>query len=165
MKVQEITETVSALLTPVIAILAVYIAYQQHQTNLKRELRESRQAKIECYRKVALFFNNTCWNSKVSEKDFEMLGEAIAEADFLFPKDLTDWLDEVYSSALQWRHYDQHINDYANRNDLSREEMKEKYSGTPEWASQEDDMEDLMEKLHEANFVLKEMFAVYIKVL
>ena len=51
-------EIVKQLPTFVIGMIALYIAYQQHKTNKNRELRESRKAKLDVYKKITRFLRD-----------------------------------------------------------------------------------------------------------
>lgn len=162
---QQIADITSAFLTPLIAVITVYIAFQQYRTNLRRELRESRSAKLECYKKVALFINDTDSSGSVSPERHKMLGEALAEADFLFPENLTSWLDDIYSSATQWIDFDNHISRAVEEAGISRSEFKKMYSHQEGWKKQQEEMEECIEEIRNASFDYKERFNEYIRVI
>ncbi len=94
-----VADWLSALLTPVIAAIAVYIAYQQWRTNRRRlelDLYDRRlriyQATIECI-SAALSFHPT------TEAIFGFR-RSTAEADFLFGPDIRRYLDELFKHGL-----------------------------------------------------------------
>ena len=148
----------NALLTPLIAGIAVYIAYQQYRTNLKREQRENRQAKFECYRKLKIVFNNIEWEGQVSKSDYELFGEALAEADFLFPDELTEWLSGAYSSATQWVHFNESAEEHLKNTGQKDWEMLAEES----WRKQRKEMNECVEELRDFHLELRDRFSKYI---
>jgi hypothetical protein len=143
-----------ALLGPIIAITVAYIAYQQWRTNKRREQREEAQAKLSVYRKAKKFLryvDNTC---KIDPNLFEKFAEAVAEADFLFPNDVRDWLADVESEASCWLNGCRDIELFRAQN------PKE---GEPDWIAREKKyMEEHIDKLQDAHVQLFSKFRKHI---
>lgn len=84
-----------AVPSAVIGAIAVYIAWQQHKIDGRREEREARQSRLEVYRKVKLFLGKVDRTLEFDDKDYQQLTEALAQADFLFSAGVIGWLEEV----------------------------------------------------------------------
>lgn len=100
MDTKDFVEILSAALTPLIAIIAVYIAYQQYKVNhhaLRNQLYERRHRVFEAtmsylaeimrhgktdYRRVAQFYAET------------------SEAEFLFTEKVTNHLETLYQNGI-----------------------------------------------------------------
>lgn len=104
-------DVLSALLTPVIGIVATWIAYQQYKTNQRAARREARSGQIAVYKEVKLLLNFIDSNGEVSETLYDQFLSAVAEADFLFGEDIRDWLGEVQSEVGQLLAWEQAVFD------------------------------------------------------
>ncbi len=81
-------DILSALLTPVIGVVATWIAYQQFRTNQRAERREARAGQLAVYKDVKLLLNFIDENREVSDELYDRFLSALAEADFLFGEDV-----------------------------------------------------------------------------
>ena len=94
-------ETLSALLTPTIAILGLYIAFQQWRTNhltLKNDLFVRR---YETYEKIHEFIAKIMISGKVpGNSDVEFLRDTKA-AFFLFDDQIEEFTKEIYKKAVE----------------------------------------------------------------
>ncbi len=143
-----------AFLGPIIAITVAYIAYQQWRTNKRREQREETQAKLSVYKRIKKFLrdvDNTC---TIDPNLFEKFAEAVAEADFLFPDDVRDWLADVESEVSCWLD--------ARRNiDLFKAEHPKEVE--PSWILRDKkEMEEYIDKLQDAHCQLFIQFQKHI---
>lgn len=163
MTMQEVIEILKGLLTPVIGVIAVYIGYQQHKTNRSRELRESRKAKLDVYKKVSRFMRDIDASRSVDKDAYEVFEDALAEADFLFPEDLTEWLSGISLDAMCWVDGDRMISDFMEENNLpSREDFYIMVENSPSWQKEAQYMEKSIEALQNAHGDLKEKFSKYL---
>jgi hypothetical protein len=89
------------LLTPVIGAVAVYIAWQQWQTNKQKSVLDRYDRRV--YRYVVGFLTLVLRDFKVEAKDIVQFRSQTAEADFLFGPEILDYLDEVVKQALSLR--------------------------------------------------------------
>jgi hypothetical protein len=98
-----VVSILSALLTPFIAVITTYIAYQQWQGSklkLKMERYERRLRVYQCVVKML----KQCANGDLRE--FAVLvefGAATAEGDFLFGPEIRQYLDEISTRAAKLR--------------------------------------------------------------
>ena len=146
-----LTEFVSALLTPIIAAVVAYIAYQQWRTDHRREKRESRASQLAVYRRAKALLRHVDYTREVDKELYSDFCDASAEADFLFPKGVREWLGEIESAAAQWLDCNQSIS-----------------SATPDADGAsiirlERDMERLIDTLQNAHCVLREKFEAHMK--
>ena len=94
----------SALLTPVIAAIAVYIAYQQSQTNRRKLALDLYEHRLRVYQAVTRFIGKVVKDMSPDVQDFSEFWRSTAEADFLFGSDVRDYLEELATRAANlWR--------------------------------------------------------------
>jgi len=145
------TASVSALLTPIIATAVAYIAYQQWRTNHRREERESRSSRLAVYRRVKALLRDVDNTREVRKDLYSDFCEASAEADFLFPEILREWLGEIESAGVQWLDYNEAISLAAPDADQASITRIER------------DMDRLIDSLQNAHCVLREKFEEHMK--
>ncbi|PKM43998.1 MAG: hypothetical protein CVV05_14265 [Gammaproteobacteria bacterium HGW-Gammaproteobacteria-1] len=141
----------SALLAPIIAIAVAFIAYQQWKTNHRREERESRSDRLAIYRRTKALLRHVDYTREIRKDLYDDFCEASAEADFLFPISLAEWLEELESSAAQWLDWHEDMSSVAadaDQNSIARVSR---------------DMEKIIDSLQDAHCVLKEKFAEHMK--
>jgi len=151
MQLSEVSALTSALLTPTIGAAVAYIAYQQWRTNQRREERESRAARLAVYRRVKALLRDVDLTREVRRDLYKDFCEACAEADFLFPEPLRNWLGELESAATQWIDYNDAISTAAPDADLASIKRIEH------------DMDGLIDTLQNAHVVLREGFEEHMK--
>ena len=87
------------LLTPHIAIVMTYIAWQQWQaTKLKMKL-ERYERRLAIYQATHSFISSVIQTAKPELREMFTFYAETAEADFLFPTDVRKYLDDVFSHA------------------------------------------------------------------
>lgn len=99
MTVAPILDSMDKLLTPLIAILALYIAYRQWKLDhvrLNHDLFERRLAVFGAVQELVL---GVMWSGKVDQLAWEGLILRRHQAIFLFKKDVCDYLDEIERKA------------------------------------------------------------------
>ena len=101
----------SALLTPVIAAIAVYIAYQQWQTNRRKLELDLYERRLRVYQAVTLFVGKVVRDMSPDFQDFSELWMSTAEADFLFGSDIRDYLEELTTRAANLQRWNNEYRD------------------------------------------------------
>lgn len=97
-------DVLSALLTPVIAAITVYIAYQQWQTNRRRLELDLYERRLQVYQAVTRFIGKVVKDLSPDVQDFSEFWRNTAEADFLFESDVRDYLEELATHAANlWK--------------------------------------------------------------
>ena len=118
----ESIQILQGLLTPFIACIAVYIAYQQHKTARYR-------LRLDLYNKRFNVFNSTksllgkiARNGNVTNEELLDFLRSTDEAIFLFKQDISDYLRELYEKGSTLQRFEKRI----NGSDFSKIEVKEK---------------------------------------
>jgi hypothetical protein len=93
----------NALLTPLIALIATYIAWQQWQANKLKLKMERYERRLRVYQEVVKMLK-TCANGELRE--FSVIvdfGAATADGDFLFGSEIRQYIDEISTHAAKLR--------------------------------------------------------------
>ena len=94
-------ESLTALLTPVIVVIAVYIAYQQWQTNQQRLKIDLYDRRLSVYKAVTKYLNAVLTTLHPTLENLFEFHRSTAEADFLFGPDIRKYLDDLYKHGVQ----------------------------------------------------------------
>ena len=147
-----ILEIFNSLLSPIIAIIVTYIAYQQWKTNKEKANRDKNAAIIDIYLVVKEFLSFIDENRKVDLQLYISFKRVIAEADFLCEKKLVDWLENIDSEASDWLDCDRIVQDAIEHK-------------SPDTVKKDlDYMEKNIDNLQEAHCHLLEMFKEQIEI-
>jgi DNA gyrase/topoisomerase IV subunit A len=92
----------TALLTPVIAIIALYIAYQQHKTN-KTKLRHALYEKQLAFYKNLMEFIVVAKTSPITDEQMLRINPVTMEAEFFFGKDVSSHIANIQLQAITKR--------------------------------------------------------------
>lgn len=104
MDAQKIIEIFKALLTPVIAIVATYIAWQQWQTNRQKLNLERYDRRLHVYEEVNKILSIIIRDAIASTEDLLNFRTSVSEADFLFGPEIPQYIDQIYRHGLNlWR--------------------------------------------------------------
>lgn len=90
----------SSLLVPLIAIITVYIAYQQHKTNKNRLRFELYDKRFEIYVHVKSFISEIIQDDQISYKRVSQFVRDTRESEFLFNKEIFDYIDSMAKKAV-----------------------------------------------------------------
>jgi hypothetical protein len=88
-------QVLTALLTPTVAILGVYIAIQQYQLAKEKHRIEIYDRRMRIYITAIELIRNAIRNSTISEDAYYKYEEGIAEAEFLFGKEVIALLNDM----------------------------------------------------------------------
>jgi hypothetical protein len=97
-----IIQIFSGLLTPVIACIALYIAYQQHRiakNKLKLDLYERRYKVYEDMRKFLIRFNN---KPDFVYEELSEISHSLNESKFLFNIEVVEWISNIKIKAVDY---------------------------------------------------------------
>jgi hypothetical protein len=98
---KDIVDILSALLTPLIAVIMVYIAYQQFRINRFRLRYELYEHRLAVFKAVRSFLSDILREGKTDFQRVTQFYADVAEADFLFYRDVTDLREIVYKRGLK----------------------------------------------------------------
>ncbi len=152
MDVQLLIQVFQAFLTPLIAILAVFIALQQWRTNHLRLKLELYDRRLAVYEEVKKILGIIIREADVSFEDLLKFRSSVTQADFLFGKEVSIYLDEIYKRGLNLRKWKEQYRDYT-------QEQPEGY----DHQKVVDEMHKELEWLTEQFSPAKEKFKRYLK--
>jgi len=121
MCLSQITDVIKAFLTPMIAILAVWIAYQQHKTSRYKLRLDLYDKRFEVFHRLISLVSSVVQQGNVTDEQlFEFL-RSTAYANFLFDKDIEIYLEQVYRKGIDLHYLEKRIKE------LSGDKQKEVY--------------------------------------
>ena len=91
-------QILQALLTPVIAGIAVYIAWQQWKTNERKFVLDRYDRRLRVYPNVIAVLLLVQRDLKPQIMDLQKFRSDTAEADFLFEPEIAAYLDEIFQT-------------------------------------------------------------------
>ena len=106
--IEAAVKILAALLTPLIAAIAVYIALQQRRIAQQQARTAERKLRLETFDKrykvfeaLLEFISTVLGKVKVDQKDLYKYSQATKSAYFLFGYEIQSYLDEVYKKSLR----------------------------------------------------------------
>lgn len=90
----------NSLMTPLIATIAVYIAYQQLKTNERSLNHELYDRRLKIYEIVKEMIRELSNNDYCTYVDLNSYYKAVSEADFLFGDEITIYIEEIYKHGI-----------------------------------------------------------------
>ena len=94
-------EIFSSLLTPLVAIIALYIAFQQYQINKRRLKHDTYERKLAIYKIVKQYFLEIRRDGQTNYPHCSEFYSDVSEAFFLFSKSIPKAIDEVYEKSIE----------------------------------------------------------------
>jgi hypothetical protein len=94
-------EVFKGLLTPLIAIVTAYIAWQQWKANERRLILDRYDRRLKIYQRVIEFIALSCRDFQPKPHEVIAFRGATAEADFLFGPEIGAYIQEL--SKGRWR--------------------------------------------------------------
>ncbi|MFQ6758555.1 MAG: hypothetical protein D9V46_04690 [Deltaproteobacteria bacterium] len=90
----------SALLTPTIALIMVYIAYQQYKVNEQRLKHETYENRIKIYKSVNKFISQITANGHPTYTECHIFYSEASEAAFLFNSKIITHIEDLYQKGI-----------------------------------------------------------------
>jgi len=87
-------------LTPVIAFIVAYIAYQQYKINKLRLRHELYERRLRVYKAVQAFLSEILRGGDIGFDRCSQFYADASEATFLFDKSVQEFIDEIYRKAI-----------------------------------------------------------------
>ena len=97
-----IIDILSAALTPIIAVLAVYIAYQQHCVNRQRLQYELYERRLGIYKVVAQHLSHIATMNQITFTQCQDFHKETFEGVFLFSKLVQNYIDEIDRNSQEF---------------------------------------------------------------
>ena len=110
---EQLIEISKALLTPLIAIVATHIAWQQWKTNQQKLNLERYDRRLHVYEEVIKILSIILRDVNASMEDLLKFRTSVSEADFLFGPEIPAYIDEIYKRGLNLWRWNQEYRDYT----------------------------------------------------
>ncbi len=101
MTVDEAIRLFSALLTPLIAIVATYIAWQQWKTNRQKLALDLYERRLHIYQEVRKTLGLVMRDGSISLQILLEFYSSVSEAHFLFGPEIAEYIDEIYKHGTE----------------------------------------------------------------
>ena len=109
MIIKEILEICAGFLTPMIAVLAVWIAWQQHRTNRDKLRLNLYDKRFDVFRALMELLAFIVREGNITlEKIYEFRANT-NESSFLFDKDISEYLETVRQKAVKFYNLEQKL--------------------------------------------------------
>lgn len=113
MSVDDFLKILQGLLTPVIASIAAYIAWQQWKTNQQKLNLDRYERRLKIYQEVRQILGRVLGAGKATSNELVAFITAVSEADFLFDADVPAYIDEIYRRGLNLWSFREQYRDYT----------------------------------------------------
>jgi len=122
----DLIEISSALLTPTIAILGIYIAYQQYKTNNQRLRYETYERRLHIYRTIQSFLSEVLREGTTNYNNALKFLSDTSEAYFLFDNSVQEKIDFIYKNSIEMASLNNQL--YSQDGSRGLPSGKERYS-------------------------------------
>jgi hypothetical protein len=109
----ELLELSKALLTPLVAIVATYIAWQQWKTNRLKLKLDRYDRRFKVYEEIQKILSIIRRDGKASYDDLLNFRTSVAQADFLFEPEIADLIAEIYRHGVKLMYWTEQYRDYT----------------------------------------------------
>jgi hypothetical protein len=113
MSVDEVLKISQGLLTPIIGIIATYIAWQQWKTNQNKLKLDRYERRLQVYKEVVRFISIGIRDANYDNNELMTFRSKVSEADFLFGEEISKYIDELHSRAVNLHRWNQEYRDYS----------------------------------------------------
>jgi hypothetical protein len=124
MCIEQIIEISKSLLTPLIAIVATYIAWQQWRTNKQKLNLERYERRLRVYEEVIKILSIILRDANASIEDLLKFRTSVSEADFLFGSEIPAYIDEIYKRGLNLWRWNQEYRDFTQEKPVGYDNNK-----------------------------------------
>lgn len=108
----------NALLPPVIAVVATYIAWQQWKTNRQRLAMDKYERRLRVYEEVQRILRAIAASLKPTIDDLVKFRASVSEADFLFGPEIAAYIDEIFEHGLKLENWNAQYRDHTQTTPL-----------------------------------------------
>ena len=105
MIIDVVVEISKALLTPLIAVVATYIAWQQWKTNKQKLVLDRYDRRLRVYEEVMKILSIILRDANASYDDLLKFRTAVSEADFLFGPEVMEYIDQIYKRGVKLHYW------------------------------------------------------------
>ncbi len=136
MCIYQLIELFKGLLTPLVAVIALYIAYQQWKTNQHKVLLDKYDRRFRIYEEVMIFLKTIRKNRHPSDEELIAFRQNTLEADFLFKPDIREYLDKLHEQGNKLRYLCEDEYKHMNQNtsnDYNHDETTQNMHDITKW--------------------------------
>lgn len=108
-----VAEFSKAMLTPMIAVVTAYIAWQQWKINRQKLNLDLYDRRLKVYEEVRQILSIILRDAKASYDDLMKFYRAVSEADFLFGPEISEYIEEIYQRGVQLQYWNGEYRDYT----------------------------------------------------
>ncbi|MGE5057585.1 MAG: hypothetical protein ACM3WP_25765 [Acidobacteriota bacterium] len=98
---EKLVRVLAALLTPVIAVVTTYIAYQQYQTNRRQHRLALFEKRMAVFNSTMEFISSVLQLATVDAGQLFALLRETRDHEFLFGPEVKAFIDDVYSKGVE----------------------------------------------------------------
>lgn len=128
-----IGDTLSAALTPIIAILALYIGYQQYQTNKHKLRLELYEKRFMVYQSVMELLVSILKSDNVGSDELSQFYIKTNESEFLFNHEISNYIMDMKKKALRLQHLEKKFKQGITLDSDERGKLADEESELLEW--------------------------------
>ena len=136
-----LVEYFSALLVPLIAIVGIFIAYQQYKINEQRLRHETYERRLSVYKVVQRYLSEILRDGHTTYDKAMQFNSDAAEAAFLFDESVQNKIDVIYKKSIDmaYEHLQMHPANGSGGIPAGEErnEASKKHSSLLKWHFQE----------------------------
>lgn len=111
----EMLKLFQGLLTPVIGIIACYIAWQQWKTNREKLTLDRYERRLEVYKEVVRFITIGIRKANYNDDELMNFKPKVSESDFLFGEEISKYIDELQERAVNLSYWNKEYRDYSQQ--------------------------------------------------
>lgn len=115
MSIDEVLKISQGLLTPLIGIIATYIAWQQWKTNQNKLKLDRYERRLQVYKEVVRFISIGIRDANYDNNELMTFRSKVSEADFLFGEEVPKYIDELHRRAVNLHRWNQEYRDYSQQ--------------------------------------------------
>jgi hypothetical protein len=94
-------DVLSALLVPTIAVVGIYVAYQQYRINIQRFRHETYERRLAVYKCLQRYLSEILRDGKTTYDRALQFNSEASEAAFLFDESVQNKIDEIYKNSIK----------------------------------------------------------------
>lgn len=103
----------TSLLTPLIAVITAYIAWQQAVTSRQKLNLDRYDRRLRIYEEVRKILSIIMRDGKANTDELLRFRVSVSEADFLFGPEIPQYIDEIYTHGLRLSVCKEEYRDYT----------------------------------------------------
>lgn len=113
MSLDQLAEFSKAMLTPMIGVVTLYIAWRQWKINEQKLNLDLYDRRLKVYEEVKQILSIILRDAKASYEDLLKFYRATSEADFLFGPEIPAYIEEIYQHGVQLQAWNNQYRDYT----------------------------------------------------